>query len=466
MLAAWPRDRWLAALISSGQGERDRWSIIAQPAAAVPVIGGRDSGGQGRLLLHPRLAIPRDVSVPIDPDRPPFVGGWIASLRYELGGVIEPASGVTGEGWNAMWFWCPSALAYDHLKNIWWWVRSAEPVPGVTPIVPESEWPTYQPPAPEPTPSADFRVGELATSITQEMYVQRVRSALEHIAAGDIYQVNLTHSLRGSFEGSSRAMMLRLLQRARPWYGSYVEYPLDHSGAREAIASASPEMFLSITREGRITTRPMKGTRAGSTAAAADELAASEKERAELTMIVDLMRNDLGRVCMPGTIQVDEPRAIEQHATGTEQAPGASALLQATATVSGQLRRQTTLGDVLAATFPGGSVTGAPKIRAMQIIKQLEGEPRGQYCGCLGFISDCGNAAFSIAIRTASMRGPVAPEALDAFQPGSAISYGVGAGIVADSDPEAEWRETLDKAGVLLEAAEQQVPLEVPPVPL
>jgi para-aminobenzoate synthetase component 1 len=173
----------------------------------------------------------------------------------------------------------------------------------------------------------------------------------------------------------------------------------------------------------------MKGTRpAGGDEA---ELASAEKDRAELNMIVDLMRNDLGRVCRFGSVRVEEPRAIERHGP----------VLQATATVSGRVRGGLDLADVLGAGFPPGSVTGTPKIRAMQIIGELEGGPRGPYCGCIGLIDRGGRARLNVAIRTALLT-EVGTGVWD-------LEFPVGAGIVADSDPEAEWRETLDKAGVL-----------------
>jgi anthranilate/para-aminobenzoate synthase component I len=154
------------------------------------------------------------------------------------------------------------------------------------------------------------------------------------------------------------------------------------------------------------------------------------------------MRNDLGRVCEFGSVRVDEPRVIERHG-----GRGEGGVWQGVATVSGTVRAGLDLADVLRATFPPGSVTGAPKIRAMQIIDELEPVPRGPYCGAIGFISDCGRAAFNVAIRTAVLHsrapgaGPDGPWTLD---------YSVGAGIVADSRPDLEWRETLAKAGALL----------------
>lgn len=451
-------------MVSSGSdvGGRDRWTIIAEPVAAVPVLGGGvdkggrsggGGGGGGRASFVPDLGPrPSEVEVPdlglAPEDRPPFVGGWIASLRYELGGVIEPkaarepgAEGEEGGPWKAVWFCCPAALVHDHKTGAWWHVRGpadAQLVKGGA----RPGWPTYQAPG-GPGEGAPFSVGPVVSGTGERRFTRAVKIVLGHIADGDIYQVNLSHQLHAPFEGSSRALLRALLDRARPWYGAYLEYPL-RNGRREAIASLSPEMFLSVSRDGRVTTRPMKGTAAPGEQAGR-ELRDSEKERAELTMIVDLMRSDLGRVCVPGSIGVQSPRDIEEHAGGT--------LLQATATVTGQLRPDATVGALLEATFPAGSVTGAPKVRAMQVINRLEREARGQYCGAVGFVSLCGNAAFNVAIRTASVVGPVSRGSVDAFERGSTLSYGVGAGIVADSSPDAEWRETLAKASVLLSVA-------------
>jgi len=183
----------------------------------------------------------------------------------------------------------------------------------------------------------------------------------------------------------------------------------------------------------------MKGTR--SRAEDIGELLGSAKERAELTMIVDLMRNDLGRVCEAGSVRVEVPRGVEAHAGG--------GIFQATAQVRGVLREGVGLEGLLRATFPPGSVTGAPKVRAMELIRSLEPVPRGVYCGAIGYVSDCGRAQFSVAIRTAEVRGA---HERGVFAPGGELRYGVGAGIVADSDPGSEWRETLAKAGVLRSA--------------
>ncbi|MCC7387137.1 MAG: chorismate-binding protein [Phycisphaerales bacterium] len=211
------------------------------------------------------------------------------------------------------------------------------------------------------------------------------------------------------------------------------------AGVGYAVLSLSPELFLSFdagTR--RLVTRPMKGTRPGD--GDERELRDAEKDRAELAMIVDLMRNDLGRVCDFGSVRVEAAREIERHGVG------AGAVLQATATVSGVVRAGVGIGEILAATFPPGSVTGTPKVRAMQVIDELEPFARGPYCGCIGTIGDDGSFGLAVSIRTAVVRGRVdaSGEFVDAE-----FRYCVGAGIVADSDPGAEWEETIAKARVV-----------------
>lgn len=269
-------------------------------------------------------------------------------------------------------------------------------------------------------------------------YAARAARAVEYIRAGDVYQVNLAHELSGPFHGSARGFFREWVEQSGAWYGAYMEW--DQAERRRAVVSASPELFLAFDPASRhLVTRPMKGTRPAGHAAG--ELEAAEKDRAELTMIVDLMRNDLGRVCDLGSVRVERSRAIERH--------DGLGVLQATATVAGTVSTGRTWWDVISATFPGGSVTGAPKVRAMQIIGELEGKPRGAYCGCVGFLSDSGAFQFNIAIRTAMIDGLPCAGTLDGVADGT-ISYSVGAGIVADSDPAAEWRETMDKAAAFL----------------
>jgi para-aminobenzoate synthetase component 1 len=278
-----------------------------------------------------------------------------------------------------------------------------------------------------------FALGPLRSGMGREAFEDAVATAVEYIRAGDIFQVSLSHRMSGAFAGSTRALFRALIASAGPRHGAYLEVPDGSGGPPRAVVSVSPELFLSFDAPTRlVTTRPMKGTRPAS--AGAGVLEASGKDRAELAMIVDLMRNDLGRVCEFGSIRVAEPRVIERH--GAER----GGVYQGVATVQGRLREGLDTADLLGATFPGGSVTGAPKIRAMQIIEELEPVARGPYCGAIGMVSDSGDALLSIAIRTALVSG-------------GRLDYSVGAGIVAESEPGAEWAETLDKARGIMDLA-------------
>jgi para-aminobenzoate synthetase component I len=200
------------------------------------------------------------------------------------------------------------------------------------------------------------------------------------------------------------------------------------------IVSASPERFLLADAGGRVETRPIKGTRPRGTNpteddALAGELLASEKDRAEHVMIVDVLRNDISRVCEYGSVHVPELLALERHAT----------VHHLVSTVSGILREDVDVIDLLHACFPGGSITGAPKIRAMEIIAELEPVARGVYCGAIGYVSKTGAMDTSIAIRTCVMQDGIA-------------HFSAGGGVVADSSPSAEYDETIDKARAIMNA--------------
>jgi anthranilate/para-aminobenzoate synthase component I len=298
---------------------------------------------------------------------------------------------------------------------------------------------------------ATFRRGPLTPDVPRTIFEGMVERVLDYIRAGDCYQVNLAHRLRAAFEGDARALTLALLAAARPWYGCHLD--IQHEGHRWTLSGASPERFLEISppqADGTrtITTRPMKGTRRASAQGSHEDLRQSAKDRAELAMIVDLMRNDLGRVAALGSVRVAQARSIEQHGIGE------GALLQSTATISATLAPGTTIIDVLRATFPPGSITGAPKIRAMQIIDELEHARRGPYCGSVGYFGDDGSAQLNVAIRTALISPPEGEAAASTDRPshyvtGSTLSYWVGAGIVADSTPASEWEETLAKASAI-----------------
>ncbi len=273
-------------------------------------------------------------------------------------------------------------------------------------------------------------------------FLRAVARARDYIRAGDIYQVNLAHRLAVDFPGDPWMLYERL---GRPIPAPHAAFL---NGGDFQLASASPELFLRLQGP-RVVTRPIKGTRARSPDPATDlrlerELRESPKERAELVMITDLLRNDLGRVCEFGSVRVTELAKLEKF----------TAVQHLVSTVEGRLRAGVSHARALAACFPGGSITGAPKCRAMEIIDELELTPRGPYTGALGFIGFNNFSQFSIIIRTAVCAG------------GEAMFH-AGAGIVADSIPEAEYEETLHKARGFLAAVgavgmTEPLPYEIP----
>jgi len=269
-----------------------------------------------------------------------------------------------------------------------------------------------------------------APTMQRTDFLGMVARAKEYIAAGDIYQVNLSHRFAASWEVADPFAFYEALRRASP--APHAAF-LSLNG--RSVLSSSPELFLEISGR-RIVTRPIKGTRPRRTdpvadAESAEELVASSKEIAELIMITDLERNDLGQICEFGSVAVTELLKLERF----EQ------VFHLVSTVEGRLRPEVDPVTALRACFPGGSITGAPKKRAREIIAELEPEPRGLYTGAIGYFGFNNESQFNIAIRTVVVENGTA-------------HFHVGAGIVADSQPEQEWQETLDKAaGILLAAA-------------
>ncbi len=262
--------------------------------------------------------------------------------------------------------------------------------------------------------------GALPRTFSKEEYLRAIRVAKEYIAAGDIYQVNL--SQRFETNGPGPWEVYERLREASPApYSALLEL------GGKAILSSSPEQFLRVSGE-EIVTRPIKGTRPRMSDPGEDEkmrreLLSSPKDDAELAMIVDLERNDLGRVCTPGSVRVEEEKSLESHPTVHHLA----------STIRGKLRPEVGIVELLKATFPGGSVTGAPKIRAMEIIDELEPTNRGVYTGAIGMIGPGRNTNLSIAIRVL-------------HHDSGRYGFQAGGAIVADSDEEAEYQETLFKA--------------------
>ncbi len=274
----------------------------------------------------------------------------------------------------------------------------------------------------------------VASNFTRDEYIRAVERTKEHIAAGDIYQANLTQQIAVALDRDStpESIFLRLRRDHPASFAAFIRRRED------VVVSASPERFLRVELEAggerRVEAWPIKGTRARGVSVAEDErlrreLHESEKDRAENVMIVDLLRNDLGRVCRYGSIEVRELFTVQEHPT----------LFHLVSKVRGVLREDVGAGDLLRAAFPCGSITGAPKLRAMEIIDELESVPRGLSMGAIGYFSFDGRMDLSVAIRTMVVRKGLA-------------RFNVGGGIVADSDPVLEYEESLTKARALLRA--------------
>lgn len=422
LLLRWPAELPVAAA-RIGSATNRRW-IFAHPRETLRISSQPDRRLMLRWMdaataqpLDPGFALSGTCPIEIldqalaSTRHPTSSGGWIGWLSYDLGAQLEPAArGTTPRD--------PHPLLELHRYTSAWVLDDATGT--LTPL--------GNPPPLLAYPGIEKHTAPLEfSSVTgKARYTQAVARALEYIRSGDVYEVNLAHTLRARSVGCPRALVAALIHHADPARGAYLEPPpgLDI----RAIASVSPELFIEFDASSRtLTTRPMKGTRKAQ-AGAEQELRNSDKEQAELHMITDLMRNDLGRVCALGSVRVEDPRLIETHAGGS--------LLQASARVVGTLRNDLSIAQALGRIFPAGSITGAPKIRAMQIIDELEDQPRGIWCGSIAHFADCGDAHLSVAIRTAIVRS-------------NTVEYPVGAGIVADSVPDAEWAETLAKASVL-----------------
>ena len=271
---------------------------------------------------------------------------------------------------------------------------------------------------------------DVRSSYTHAGYLDAVARVREYILAGDIFQANLSQRFEAPLTESAWDLYRRMRVRNAAPFAAFVETP------NASIVSASPERFLYVDERGHVETRPIKGTMPRGFGPEHDgllgqALSESAKDRAENLMIVDLMRNDLSRVCRPGTVRVPELFALEHYAT----------VHHLVSTVVGELAPGRNALDLLRAAFPGGSITGAPKVRAMEIIAELEPSQRSVYCGSIGYYSVSGALDTSIAIRTV-----IAPAGRNR------VYFSAGGGIVADSDPELEYRETLHKARGMIDA--------------
>ncbi len=351
----------------------------------------------------------------------PIAVGWIA---YDLGESVEPSAASAKPQ-------LPEPLVRFAEYERYYRLRASGELlicdtGGATRrLSPDEVLPALAPRAASATPGA-AQAGHAVSDFSPEGYASAVAKAREYILAGDIFEVNLSQRFTAPCPARADDLYMRLRSSNPAPYSALLVVP------GGAVLSTSPELFLSV-RGDRVVTRPIKGTaRRGATpeadAAAARSLARSEKDRAELVMIVDLERNDLGRVCRFGSVRVSEPARVETFAR----------VHHLVATVEGHLAPGASLGALIRATFPGGSITGAPKVRAMQIIDELEPCRRGVYTGAIGYVTR-GRAEFNIAIRTAVLSK-------------GAVSIHSGGAVTADSDPVREYDETLAKAEAVLEA--------------
>jgi len=426
----------------SGAALRGRYSVICtEPFGTLHSIGGRTvlnvpfPSASG---IDSPFELLRDVlsacAAPSSSE-PLFVGGAVGYLGYELRTFVEYASISARDdlGLPDCWLGLYShAAVFDHLRHTVSLNGCAipgapDPEPGMAALE-ELILRAHCAGMAETNPPRQAESPTLSSSFTKAGYCAAVKRVKEYIAAGDVYQVNLSQRFSLPTEADPWDVYLRLRRRNPAPYAAY----LNPGGFR--VVSSSPECFLTLDPVTRLVeTRPIKGTRPRAADPAEDqrlavELVHSEKDLAENVMIVDLERNDLGRVCEFGSVAVPELACVESY-------PTVHHLVSA---VTGVLRRECDPVDLLAACFPGGSITGAPKIRAMEIIDEIEPVRRGVYTGSIGYLGFDGSVNLNIGIRTAVIKD-------------GACHFHVGGGIVADSDPEMEYQETLDKGRAFFE---------------
>jgi len=451
-LAAWPPNRRVA-LLNRGEGADPlpRWTLLTEPESPA-TLPARDAAPSERdaeevkawLATHlPETPAAEISPIPDRPD-PPWATGAVALLAYELGARLEPAAASSRavaeavhpdaargdaprwDAWIARARW---SLVFDHHARRW---HRAGPVPHWADAVLSGEDGDDGP--------AAGRLAPLRPVASDERFEAMVRRCVELVHAGDLFQANLSRAFTSVLEGAPRRLAATALADGAR-FGAYVE-----SAPGEAVLSLSPELLVAVEAGGLVRSCPIKGTRPGDADLAA--FAADAKDAAELAMIVDLMRNDLGRICRPGSIRVVEGRRFERHPT----------IVHGVAEIEGRLREDVSALDLLAAVFPAGSISGAPKIRAMQVIEDLEGERRGIYCGSVGWFDRSGDAVLNVGIRTASLRRAFVGDRWE-------VRYRAGCGIVADSDPVAESRESRDKTAVLARHARGVTPPDGAPSP-
>ena len=437
----------LALLESARPGRTGRWSYLsADPVSVVDTPAeGPDPFAEARaLLVRMDGGSPWPSGDQGEPVTPPFLGGLVGFLGYDLGRRFERLPSIARVDQHlpllrlALHDW---TIAWDRRTGRAWLgvravdgdvTRVARRVGQILDRV-ERFIGGY---LPDPRPVPDSRsIPEAAiptsfrSGTSHPAWLAGVDAVRAAIGRGEIYQANLTRRLAAPFAGDPWPLFRRLRTGDPALFSGYLDLGASPAtGAPRALLSASPEPYLSVDGDRNVSTDPIKGTRPRGRSrdedrALARELLASRKDQAENVMIVDVLRNDLGRVCEPGSIRV--PRLLRLERTAAVQ--------HLVTTVTGRLRPDRDAFDLLAAAFPGGSITGAPKIRAMEIIEGLEPVRRGPYCGAMGWIGPDGRLGSSILIRTF-------------VADGERLTLHVGGGITWRSDPQDEWDETVAKA--------------------
>ncbi len=419
---------------------KDPFLILRAKAGKTTIERGGVTSASDRPFIDTLRGLMADFRSPFVPDLPRFTGGAVGYLGYGAAQWFEPVLGDLGDGGDgadqAGFMLFDTVLAFDHVQHRILIIANAR-------ITADDDLESLYQFAcakiqflerelerslshahPQSAAALEFR-----SNHTRERFEEQVRAAKEHIAAGDIYQVVLSQR----FEAEVAADPFTVYRALRHINPSPYMYFIRMGGV--SIVGSSPEMLVRVEGS-RVETHPIAGTRprgrnAEEDMRLAEELKRNEKERAEHVMLVDLGRNDVGRVARPGTVRVDRLMEIERY----------SHVMHISSTVSGELRDGCTSLDALRAAFPAGTVSGAPKIRAMEVIAALEPEQRGVYAGSLGYVSFGGNLDMAITLRTVVVADGIA-------------YVQAGAGVVADSRPEREFDETLEKAGAMFRAIE------------
>jgi len=432
----------LALLESARPGRTGRWSYLAADPVAIldAPAEGPDPFAEARSLLARLDGGPAGSPEP-GVSAPPFAGGLVGYLGYDLGRRFEtlpsiarvdqhlPVLRLALHDWVIAWD-RRTGLAFLAVRTMDGDQAGARRRAGEVFVRLDALAARTLPPWSMPSAVIGPHTPVTFVSGTpHQAWLDGVEAVRQAIGRGEIYQANLTRRLEAPFAGDPWPLFRRLRTGDPALFAGYLDLgPSAATGAPRALLSASPEPFLSVYSDGSVSTDPIKGTRRrGRTRdedrALARELLASRKDQAENVMIVDVLRNDLGRVCVPGSVRV--PRLLRLERTAAVQ--------HLVTTVTGQLRPDVDAFDLLAASFPGGSITGAPKIRAMEIVEGLEPVRRGPYCGALAWLGADGQMGSSILIRTFVLDG-------------ERMTLHVGGGITWRSDPQDEWDETVAKA--------------------